>query len=103
MDVLDLAVGVGEAELLADGVDGEDATGVDNILATQATHVAVGTEGGDDHLLEASQRKGHHEVGTRRVVDVGVVVVGLEVEHAVEVDKEYFVARLQTESLRRLG
>ena len=89
------AMVVGQEKLLADGADAEDTTDVDNVLATHAHHVGgVGIELGHEGL-DAGKPLGHHEVTAGGVVDVGIVIVGLHIEHAGQVDDEKLIVGLE--------
>ena len=88
-----IAVIVGQIQVVTYSADAEYAVGVDNVLPAQSQQIARLTATVADGVLQSSQTIGNHEVGTRGIVDIGVVVVRLHVEHLVQVnDVEFVVA-----------
>jgi len=101
MEVDGAALGVGEVDGLLDGADAEDVADVDDVLAAQSDEGGLGVGEGSYLGLDGTKTEGHHEVGVGGVVDMGVVVVGLQVEHAAEVDDVKLVVSTQAKGRSR--
>ena len=82
---------VRQDNVLLDGADAEDAPHVDNVLAAEAGQMGMLLAQVGQLRLDFHEPEGHQEVHAGGVVDFGIVVVGLHVEHLVEIDKVDFV------------
>ena len=79
------ALGVGKVDGLLDGADAEDVADVDDVLASQSDEGGLGIGEGGNLGFDGTKTEGHHKVSVGGVVDMGVVVVGLQVEHAADI------------------
>ena len=93
-------LGVGKVDGLLDGADAEDVADVDDVLASQSDEGGLSIGEGGNLGFDGSKTEGHHKVGVGGVVDMGIVVVGLEVEHAAEVDDVKLVVSTQAKGRR---
>lgn len=93
-----LSLVVIQEELFLDGVDAEDALGVDDVLAAHPD-ITVGNSLLNELLLDALQSEGHHELYARGIEHMGIVVIGKEIEHLAQVDDKQLVVAVEAESL----
>ena len=91
------AVVVGHLQHLLDDIDMEDAPRIDDILPSQPEQ--VGRSLGKflaDGCLHLRKSEGHHKMCARGIIYMGVMVIGLEVHHPLEVNLIHFPIDAET-------
>lgn len=80
-----------QEEALSDGADAEDATRIDNVLSPKAYDIIGWFPCFQNSGLDAREPKGHHERLVGKVIHMGVMVIGLEIDDLVQIEHVQFV------------
>lgn len=90
------AVVVRQLQYLFHGIDMKDAMFVDYILPPEAyKELLLGRMLGDGGF-DFRQSEGYHEMGSRRIIDMCIMVVGLHIQHLGQIYHIHFAINVKT-------
>ena len=96
MEGVVVAVVVDQEGDLLDGVHVEDAAGVDHVFPSEAHEILVVGEFLVHGGLHLGQAEGYHEMCSRRIIDMRVMVIRLKIHDPVQVYDEEFAIHTET-------
>ena len=89
------AVGIGEEDHLFYCVDMEDVAEVDDVLTAYTDEETVVCSKGMKTFFHFGKTEGNHEMRSRDICHVGIMIVSLHIQHAVAMNHIHLVIRTQ--------